>query len=85
MKWREFANAIISEYDTIAYIDSDEDDNCIYCPECGEPIYECDYPEIETDKDRNLICPICECIFDWKGENNYDGLYCYYWNDNDKG
>ena len=57
MKWREFANAIISEYDTIAY-------NCIYCPECGEPIYECDYPEIETDKDRNLICPICECIFD---------------------
>ena len=54
----------MSEYDTIAYIDSDEDDNCIYCPECGEPIYECDYPEIETDKDSNLICPICECIFD---------------------
>ena len=26
MKWREFANAIISEYDTIAYIDSDEEE-----------------------------------------------------------
>ena len=64
MKWREFANAIMREYDTIAYIDSDEDDNCIYCLECGEPIYECDYPEIETDKGGNLICPICECIFD---------------------
>lgn len=27
------------------------------CPECGEPIYKCDYPYI----DCGMLCPICEC------------------------
>ena len=26
------------------------------CPECGEPIYKCDYPMISID----IICPVCE-------------------------
>lgn len=64
MTWREFANMITDEYDTIAYINSDEDDNYVQCPECGDPIYECDYPEIEADKSGNPICPVCECVLD---------------------
>ena len=27
------------------------------CPECGEPIYECDWSEREL---RQYLCPICE-------------------------
>lgn len=27
------------------------------CPECGEPIYECDWTPAELE---DLICPICE-------------------------
>ena len=60
----KIVNMLIESGDTLHKVWINEDDNCIYCPECGEPIYECDYPEIETDKDRNLICPICEYIFD---------------------
>ena len=26
------------------------------CPECGEPVYECDWSDTEL---RNEICPIC--------------------------
>jgi len=27
------------------------------CPECGEPIYECDWTEDEL---TNTLCPVCE-------------------------
>lgn len=27
------------------------------CPECGEPVYECDWEEEDF---RRFICPICE-------------------------
>ena len=29
------------------------------CPDCGEPIYECDWSEQEF---KNFICPICEFV-----------------------
>ena len=38
------------------YVDLDEE--FFYCPECGEPIYKCDYPYIEL----GMICPVCELM-----------------------
>lgn len=56
------------------------DEKFYNCPECGEPIYECDWDEDDLDP----ICPICgfpqdddepadlECGFD-----PYEGTYTY--------
>ncbi len=30
------------------------------CPECGEPIYKCDYPMISL----GMICPVCEVMIE---------------------
>lgn len=38
-----------------AYVDWDE--RCYICPECGEPVYECDWSEDEL---CDFLCPICE-------------------------
>ena len=38
------------------YVDWEEE--FFECPECGEPIYKCDYPYI----DIGMICPVCEFI-----------------------
>lgn len=35
------------------------------CPECGEPIYECDWSERELE---HYLCPICEDN-DWVDED----------------
>ena len=32
-----------------------------HCPECGEPIYECDWTQREL---AEFFCPICE----WEGD-----------------
>ena len=37
-----------------AFVDWDE--RFYECPECGEPIYECDWTDDELKKD---LCPIC--------------------------
>ena len=50
----------------MAYIDDpseDADENVVYCPDCGEPIYEEDYPYNGYD-DEPYECPICETVFD---------------------
>lgn len=40
----------------------DWEDRFFHCPECDEPIYECDWgPESTADWS---MCPICEFIFD---------------------
>ena len=44
------------------YVDWEEE--FFECPECGEPIYKCDYPYIDID----MICPVCE-FMDESGEN----------------
>ena len=36
----------------------DWEDRFFICPECGEPIYECDWDVDELD-----VCPVCE--FEW--------------------
>lgn len=43
------------------YVDWEEE--FFECPECGEPIYKCDYPYI----DIGMICPVCE-FMDESGE-----------------
>lgn len=59
--WLNFARYLINTYGILSYIDSETDDNVVYCPECGEPIYEEDYPVIGfSDNMGQYICPICE-------------------------
>lgn len=40
-----------------AYVDWEEE--FFNCPECGEPIYKCDW----EDNDTWTICPVCEFDF----------------------
>lgn len=58
--WKEMALAWEERYGS--YIDWEE--RFVECGECGgEPIYECDYPEVETtfeDGERWYLCPVCE-------------------------
>lgn len=44
------------------YVDWDEE--FFLCPECGEPIYKCDYPYI----DMGMICPVCEIMVEEEEE-----------------
>ena len=65
--WKEFAAFMDVVYGVMVYIDDpdeDSDENVAYCCECGESIYEKDYPMIDVTEDGKFICPICETIFD---------------------
>ena len=65
--WKDFAAFMDVVYGVMVYIDDhdeDSDENVAYCCECGEPIYEEDYPMIDVTEDGYFICPICEEIFD---------------------
>ena len=73
MSWKDFARFMTSTFNTMSSIDdpnedADADDNVIYCPECGEPIYEEDYPEIAY-VDGCYVCPICESEFETDGND----------------
>lgn len=63
--WENACRVLIAEtYDIEIHFNEDEEDenydeNCFYCPECGEPIYECDYPKIGASEFA-VICPICD-------------------------
>ena len=53
--WEKIAKYLEAAYN--AYVDWDE--RFYNCPECGEPVYECDW----TDEDFckfGFLCPICE-------------------------
>lgn len=52
-EWEACAFEVESEFGTQV----DWEERFYVCPECGEPVYECDYPNPET------LCPICG--FDW--------------------
>ena len=52
MNWEETAKMCQMVFGT--HIDWEE--RFFECPECGEPIYECDW----EDYDDWSICPICE-------------------------
>lgn len=48
--WKVFLDKIEEVYDT--YVDHEEE--FFNCPECGEPIYEEDFPR------KGTYCPCCE-------------------------
>ena len=54
MSWERVARHCEEEYGThIGW-----EDRFFICPECGEPIHECDWEDEEL-----RICPVCE--FEW--------------------
>lgn len=64
--WKDFAKFLVETYGVMAYIDDpsdDADENVVYCPECGEGVYEEDYPYNGYDGEP-YECPICETVFD---------------------
>lgn len=39
----------------------DYEEGFFVCPECGEPIYRCDWSESELQNENGeYICPVCE-------------------------
>jgi predicted RNA-binding Zn-ribbon protein involved in translation (DUF1610 family) len=51
--WEKRAKEVEQVYG--GYVDWEE--RFYECPACGEPIYECDWPEKELSA---MICPVCE-------------------------
>ena len=56
-KWEKIANFVAQVYGVFV----DWDERFFECPDCGEPIYECDWSDAELDH-----CPVCE--FEWEEE-----------------
>ena len=54
MDWETMAYHCQQEYGTHI----DWEDKFFICPECGEPIYECDWEDEEL-----RVCPVCD--FEW--------------------
>ncbi len=54
-KWEQIARHVRTVYGS--FIDWDE--RFFICPDCGEPIYECDWADHDF-----TTCPVCE--FDWE-------------------
>lgn len=52
-QWERNAEDVESIYG--GYVDWEE--RFYKCPECGEPIYECDWSDSEL---TNHFCPVCE-------------------------
>ena len=59
--WARIYVGVLPDYEP-----EDEDDDVIFCPECGEPLLRVDWPEFIVDdtvdiKDGvHVFCPICE-------------------------
>ena len=59
--WEKVAHLVEANYG--GYIDWDE--GFFLCPECGEPIYECDWADSDlVNGDEDFMCPVCESIID---------------------
>ena len=55
--WYDIARKCAEDYGSQV----DYEEGFFVCPECGEPIYECDWSESELrNKDGEYICPVCE-------------------------
>lgn len=52
-KWFNVANSVSNDYGALV----DFDERFFICPECGEPIYEDDWTDV--DFEDGTICPIC--------------------------
>ena len=56
--------AVLTGIIVLSFSNDDEDDNCFYCPNCIEPIYEEDFDELESCVETGeIFCPICEISF----------------------
>ena len=55
MKWSECAKMCRKVFGS--YIDWEE--RFFECPECGEPLYECDWEDHEWES-----CPVCEVVWE---------------------
>ena len=62
MNWERLANKVALVYG--GFVDREE--GFFICPECGEPIYECDWNDSDFALGRSyrgrlrLYCPVCE-------------------------
>ena len=59
MAWDKAREGVLFAYGN-DYDGDPSDDPCFYCPHCGEPIYEEDFPNIEINENDLAICPVCE-------------------------
>ena len=58
-----------------SYIDWEE--RFYECPECGEPVYECDYNEhgdYYTLRDEGPLCPVCWSLYEDEQKGTGNGL-----------
>ena len=59
--WEKVAHLVEANYG--GYVDWKE--RFFLCPECGEPIYECDQAGSDLiNGDEDFMCPVCESIID---------------------
>ena len=59
--WTKFAKYVSETYG--AYVDWEEE--FFECPECGEPIYSCDWGKEDLLTDvGDFFCPVCESVFE---------------------
>lgn len=70
MNWERLANEVELVYG--GFVDRDE--GFFECPECGEPIYSCDWNDSDFALGRRYIgrlrlyCPVCEAKLIDEGE-----------------
>ena len=68
VEWEYLMNVLINGgYETVVHYNEDEedenyDDNCVLCPNCGEFVYEDDYPTVPMSSEC-IRCPICDAEF----------------------
>ena len=55
IRWKDRAEQVEEDYGTLV----DYTERFFICPECGEPVYECDW---DSEELATYICPICEDI-----------------------
>lgn len=43
----------------------DRQEGFVICPECGEPLYDCDWTVFDfSNEDDEYICPVCQEILE---------------------
>lgn len=62
--WNKAAHYVDEVYDTYVNLEPSENEDCFFiCPECGDPISDEDFPELELhcgDGVELFYCPVCE-------------------------
>ena len=64
-RWEVNAGIVQKYYG--GYVDWEE--RFYLCPECDEPVYECDWDEYDLS---TFLCPVCEFTDDDEGENDLE-------------